>query len=164
MSTKFSQFDNEPLLLITDKVVGLHGAVNAQFPIIGIGDSFAKKIITWTQAPGSNANWIDFLNANTGAAPLISAQGTDADVNLALGAKGLGHVFIEGAGAVGVPFGTTVQQPIGFLGGLRYNTDTNFLEYWDAAILAWVDVIEVDIDCAAAAECSDLSRRDVSVN
>ena len=49
MSVKFSQFNDETLLLNTDIVVGLRGVTNSQFPIIGIGDSAGNKIITWTQ-------------------------------------------------------------------------------------------------------------------
>ena len=141
MSVKFSQFNDETLLLNTDIVVGLRGVVNAQFPIIGIGDSAGNKIITWTQTAGTNTNWIDFANSNTGVAPTINAKGNDVNVNLSIGAQGSGHVFFSGTGAIGVPSGTTGQQPVGFVGGFRYNTTTNFLEYWDAGTNAWVDVI-----------------------
>lgn len=141
MSVKFSQFNDETLLLNTDIVVGLRGVINSQFPIVGIGDSAGNKIITWTQASGTNTNWIDFTNSNTNVAPIISAKGNDSNINLSIGAKGTGHVFFSGTGAVGVPVGTTAQEPTGFAGGLRYDTDTDYLRYWDIGANAWVDII-----------------------
>lgn len=141
MSVKFSQFNSSTLLLNTDLLAGLRGGLNTKFPFVGVGDSAGNKILTWSQATGANVNWVDVLNSNTGVDPVISTQGSDTNINLALTAKGTGHVYATGTGAIGLPAGTTAQRPAGFMGGFRYNLDTGFLEYWDTITSAWVIVI-----------------------
>ncbi len=141
MTIKFDQFFTTTLLLNTDIVVGLRNAQNYQFPMVGIGDSNGHKIITWTQPVGVGANYIDFLSAASGTGPTIRVLGGDVNSNFNISALGTGHVAFTGTGAIAVPVGTTGQQPVGFAGGFRYNSTTDFLEYWDVGAAAWVDVI-----------------------
>ncbi len=139
----FSTFPISGNLRTTDTSVGLRDGLNYRFLNTGVNDSNGLPLITYSQptGPGAAVNYIDFLSAFNGSSPTISAKGTGADVDLDISAQGSGHVGFTGTGAIGVPFGTTAQQPTGFDGGLRYNTDTDFLEYWDAGTSAWVDII-----------------------
>ncbi len=141
MATKFSQFLQGLVPRNTDIEVGLRSGLNAQGVSSGIADSAGANIVTWLQGAGPNVNYIGIQNNVTGSAPIISALGANTNVNLSISAKGTGHVAFTGTGAIGVPVGTTAQQPTGFNGGFRYNSDTDFLEYWDTGASAWVDVI-----------------------
>jgi hypothetical protein len=59
----------------------------------------------------------------------VSATNTNGNVNLS--ANGSGVVKVTGTGAFQIPAGTTLQQPSGNPGYMRYNTDTRSLEVWD---------------------------------
>ncbi len=141
MPTKFSQFLQGLTPRNTDIEVGLRSGLNVQGVSSGISDSAGATIVSWLQGAGPNVNYIGLQNNIASSAPVISALGADANVNLNLTPKGTGHIEFTGTGAIGVPVGTTAQQPVGFNGGFRYNSDTDFLEYWDTGAAAWVDVI-----------------------
>ena len=164
MTQKFSQFLDGVTPRTNDIVVGLRNfpaaPLNERFNFTGVDDGFGNKIITWSSSGSLAVSYIDLLNSFTTVAPTISAQGVDDDIDLQLLAKGLGHVFAGGVGAIGIPAGTTGEQPVGFLGGLRYNRDTNFIEYWDAGILAWVDVISG----AALADLTYITQTDETID
>ena len=141
MPTKFSQFLQGLVPRNTDIEVGLRSGLNVQGVSSGIADSAGATIASWLQGAGPNVNYIGLQNNIAGSAPVISVIGTDANPNLNIIAQGTGHVEFPGTGAIGVPVGTTAQQPVGFNGGFRYNSDTNFLEYWNAGASTWVDII-----------------------
>ncbi len=146
MGTPISQFTVGGLLRIGDLLAGLRGTAPNQsdykFSVTGIGDTLGANLITWTPGAGPNVNYIDFQSNVTGSNPIISALGTDTNINLLITPKGIGHVLFGGTSGIGVPYGTTAQQPAGFAGGFRYNTDDDFLYYWDIGAAAWVQVID----------------------
>jgi len=48
------------------------------------------------------------------------------------------YVSLAGTGAVKVPVGTTLQQPAGVAGQIRFNSDTSAFEGYDGS--AWGDL------------------------
>lgn len=146
MTIKFSGFLNGVLPRTTDIVVGLRGypnnPLNERFDFTGIADSLGAKIVTWSAPAGINVNYVDIANNFTTLAPTISAKGSDSVVNLNIGGKGdSSYVQFLGTRAVAVPSGTTAEEGPGVVGGLRYNKDTDFLNYWDIGDDAWVNII-----------------------
>lgn len=153
MGTPISQFNAAALLLNTDILAGLRGTVPNQtdykFAVVGIGDSLGSPIITWSQGAGTllapNINSVNIQNNIAGSPPTLTVVSSgltpDTNVNLNVSALGAGHVKFTGTAAIGIPSGTTAQQPSGFAGGLRYNSQTTFPEYWDTGTSAWVDII-----------------------
>jgi len=119
MTTKYSQFTAGGLARTTDITVGLRGGINVQFTNTGLADSLGSKLVTYTQviAPGSAVNYIDISNEISGAAPAITAKGSDVNVNLRLQGQGVtGYVEIVSTGAMILPIGTTGEQPSGAAG------------------------------------------------
>ncbi len=160
MGVRISEFTAGGLLRTTDILAGLRGTapnqIDNKFSVIGIGDSLGANLITWTAGAGPNVNFIDFQSNVAGSNPIISALGTDTNINLLIQPKGTGHVLFGGTSGIGIPYGTTAQQPAGFSGGFRYNTDDNFLYYWDIGAAAWVKVI----DGAAIADATYITQTD----
>ncbi len=147
MGVKISQFYTGITMRVNDIVAGLRtvsGVINDyqfDFPGVGINDSAGNPLLRWTPGTGTSVNYLEFMSASSTNPPSINAAGADDNVNLAINAKGTGHAYFGGTGAFGVPVGTTAQEPAGFAGGLRYDTDTDFLRYWDIGVDAWVDII-----------------------
>lgn len=142
MATKFSQFTQSSLMLNTGITVGLLDGVNQQFKILGIGDAAGANLLTWSGGAGPNVNYINVQNNITTLAPIISAVGADADINLLLSGKGSnGFVEIDGTGALIMPFGTTVQRPVTPSGGMaRVNQDSGLFEWWNTVDVEWESV------------------------
>lgn len=147
MGVKISEFYLGSTMRVGDVVAGLRsiaGVINDYqfaFPGSGIDDVAGNALLRWTKGTGTCANYLEFMSASSTNAPSVNAAGGDDNVNLALSAKGTGHGYFTGTGAMGVPVGTTAQEPAGFAGGLRYDTDTDYLRYWDVGANAWVDII-----------------------
>ena len=86
----------------------------------------------------------------SGAGPTLLArtlQGTTNQIVIADGAGLLGNPtfgiapnpIIPGTAGMGIPQGTTIQRVIPSVGiGLRYNTDTKWLEFWNGS--AWAEL------------------------
>lgn len=148
MPVKISQFLSGGTMKVGDIAAGLrmvNGIVNDyefNFPGIGINDGAGAALLRWTPGEGANVNYIGFQSAASAQDPLLSVAGADTNVNLAIGAQGTGHAYFTGTGAIGIPVGTTGQEPAGFPGGFRYDSDTDFLRYWDIGANVWVDVID----------------------
>lgn len=139
MSTKFSQFANGVVPRITDVLVGLRGSTNEKYTFSGINDSAGQPIVLWAEGAGNNVNYIQIQNNPTGVAPVISALGSDTNVNLNLAPKGAGIVKINATSAFGLPIGTTAQRPSSpSVGELRWNTTVGFAEIWDGS--AWIEI------------------------
>lgn len=69
----------------------------------------------------------NLINVGTNAVTSIISTGT-------------GYVRFAGTGAVGVPFGSTAQQPAGVpTGGIRINSDTNTGEVFDG--ITWIPMV-----------------------
>lgn len=140
MTTKYSQFTAGGLARTTDITVGLRGGINVQFTNAGLADSLGSTLVTYTQviAPGSAVNYIDISNEISGAAPAVTAKGSDVNVNLRLQGQGVtGYVEIVSTGAMILPIGTTGEQPSGAAGEFRYNSTTGLIEWYDAVAGAW---------------------------
>ena len=144
MTTKFSQFINAGEISVTSQVVGLsENGQNARFnfPGTGIKDQYGSYLVRWISPTGAAAsNYITFYSSVSGIAPIISSQGGDADVGLMLETQGNGAItlvpgitantIISSITSLVLPVGNTAQRPSGQDGAIRYNTDTNLLEYW----------------------------------
>lgn len=152
MTTKFSQFANGTTGRNTDTYVGLRAGVNTRSTLTtGIQDGDGNYLVGWTSGGALAINYLNITTAVSGSDILLDATSSDADVGVAFTTKGsgdftftpgtTGELIISATTAIRVPGGTTVQRPIGALGGFRYNTDTDFLEYWDVGANAWVDII-----------------------
>jgi hypothetical protein len=146
MVTKFSQFLNGVTPRTTDIVVGLRGypssPLNERFNFTGVADTDGKNIVTWSSAGALSVNYLDFKSSLTTFGPTISAKGSDSIINLNLGGKdNSSYTQFLGTRAIAVPAGTTAEQSTGIVGGLRYDTDTDYLRYWDVGANAWVDII-----------------------
>ena len=140
MTTKYSQFTAGGLARTTDITVGLRGGINVQFTNTGLADSLGSTLVTYTQviAPGSAVNYIDISNEISGAAPAVTAKGSDVNVNLRLQGQGVtGYVEIVSTGAMILPIGTTGEQPAGAAGEFRYNSTTGLIEWYDGVAGAW---------------------------
>lgn len=141
MTTKFSQFTSGGLLRTTDIVVGLRSGTNEQFNnLTGIGDSSGNPILLWSPpiGPGIAVNYVTVISAFTGNNAVLQASGTDVNVGLILRGQGTtGYVTIQSTGAMVLPIGTTGQRPSGAAGEFRYNSTTDFPEYWSVVNNAW---------------------------
>lgn len=152
MTTKFSQFTNGVTVRSTDILVGLRDNANTKATLEdGIHDDNGNYLIGWTSVD-SATTYISFTNAITGGEPLIGVVGVGADLPITIQSEGAGdikltpgtsgQVTIDATTAIQVPVGTQVQRPlVGAAGQLRYDTDTDYLEYWDAGAGAWVIII-----------------------
>lgn len=146
MTIKFSQFLNGVVPRTTDIVVGLRGfpaaPLNERFNFTGVADTSGNNIASWSTAGALAVNYLDFKNSLTTLGPTIAAVGTDAAINLNIGGKGnSSYTQFLGTRAIAVPAGTTAEELTGIVGGLRYDTDTDYLRYWDIGANAWVDII-----------------------
>ncbi|CAB4128346.1 hypothetical protein UFOVP270_25 [uncultured Caudovirales phage] len=94
---KFSQFALYGDCQVGDIVVGLRAGDNAQFtfPGTGIADSNANLLLGYTSVGAGAVNYVSFENAVTTTAPVISAKGTDFNINLQLSSKGTGSVALN---------------------------------------------------------------------
>ena len=147
MPIKISEFLSGGEALVGDlfaairTVNGVQNDYKINFPGTGVKDSAGNYMLRWFPGTGVNTNYIQVTSASSGNDPLLQVGGGDTNINFGIGAFGTGHVYFTGTGAVGVPVGTTAQEPTGFAGGLRYDTDTDFLRYWDVGLGMWVDII-----------------------
>lgn len=103
----------------------------------------------------SGVNSLRLTNAATGSGPILSAQGTDTNIDLNINPKGTGGVKIGAStgafaidasastNAIKLPIGTTAQRPTGAQGMVRYNSTTGagLPEYYDGS--AWQSVPSV---------------------
>ena len=53
-----------------------------------------------------------------------------------------GTYFSNSVSAIGIPADTSNNRPAGQAGYIRYNTDTDIIEYWNAGTNAWVPISE----------------------
>jgi len=96
---KFSQFNAGGDCKVGDIVVGLRSGDNAQFTFPGDGfkDASGNFLLEYTTAGVGSVNHVFIKNAATTFAPLITADGGDALVNLDINSKGTpSSVFING--------------------------------------------------------------------
>ena len=82
----------------------------------------------------SAVNYVQATGAVTTGAPELSAQGSDANINLNLTPKGTGSVTINATTAITVPAGTTAQRPTGTTGMFRYNSTTAGFEGYNGTV------------------------------
>ncbi len=145
MTIKISQFLTGGEMLVGDIVAGLRNGDDYKFdfPGTGIKDAGGNYLLRWLPAGvGVNTNHVQITNATSTFGPSIDAAGGDNIINLNLGAKGTtGYVKMTGTRGFAVPVGTTAQELGELIGGLRYDTDTDFLRYWDIGMNQWVDII-----------------------
>lgn len=160
MTIKFSQFlaGVPPVTLPrnTDIIVGLRNGLNERSLFSGVADSLGAKILTFSQGVGPNVNYLDVQNNVAGGSVFLKTLGLDATVNLVITPKGNGIALFNSNSAVGIPYGTTAQEPAGFAGGFRYDTDTDYLTYWDINAAAWVNIT----DGAAGADFTYITKTD----
>jgi hypothetical protein len=81
-------------------VQGSDTNINLQFSSKGTGQCVfytGSNLQTVFSNTASSVNWLNFTGAATGAAPTISAQGSDANINLVLNSKGTGVVALGGS-------------------------------------------------------------------
>lgn len=152
MATKFSQFNNNGEIRVTSQIVGLSiSGQNARFdfPGTGIKDEYGSYLLRWLSPTGSpGVNYLTFYSSDSGISPSIASVGNDANVNLLLQTQGSGNILLmpNGTGitqivsstSLVVPSGNTGQRPAGTAGAVRYNTDLNYLEYYQASTTSWV--------------------------
>jgi len=155
MTTKFSQFASGGTIGVGAKIAGLDASVSPDnrifdFPGLGILDSNGSALLGWSQPiSGTAVNYLEFQNALSGNPAVISAIGGDIDVGLYLTTQGDGSIslvpgpngFVVAAGttAFGLPAGNTIQRPVAANNGyIRYNSDTDALEYYSQAMLDWI--------------------------
>ncbi len=147
MPVKISEFLPGGEALVGDLFAAVrvvNGVINdykIDFPGTGIKDAAGNYLVRWLPGSGTNINYVQFTSASSTNPALITGAGADVNVNLGIGAQGTGHAYFTGTGAFGIPVGTTLQQPTGFAGGFRYNSDDNVPEYWDIGASAWVDIL-----------------------
>lgn len=95
-------------------LTGITGAIKA--PTF-INDSNNNPVQGFSSV-ASSVNYVNITNAATGSGPVISAAGTDTNINLLLQAKGTGGAFLYGA------LGST--SPVGFVNGTAFQHITLF--------------------------------------
>ena len=88
---KFDQFNVGGNCQVGDIVVGLRTAENFQFtfPGTGFNDASGNPLLGYTSPGSGSINYISISNAGHTFAPIISAAGTDTDVNLQILSKGI---------------------------------------------------------------------------
>jgi hypothetical protein len=130
--------------LLGDQLAGIRtvgGVLNdykINFPGTGIRDAAGNYLLKWLPGiEGVNINYLTFISATSGEAPILQSFGEDENINLEIVNKGSGYTRIIGTGAFGLPIGTIAQRPSALVGGLRYNADTNLLEYFSSATTTW---------------------------
>ena len=152
MATKFSQFNNNGEIRVTSQIVGLSiSGQNARFdfPGTGIKDEYGSYLLRWLSPVGSpGVNYLTFYSSDSGISPSIMSAGNDANVNLLLQTQGSGNILlmpngtgitqIVSATSLVIPAGNTSQRPAGASGAIRYNTDLNYLEYYQTSTTSWV--------------------------
>ncbi|AXH77674.1 MAG: hypothetical protein [Caudoviricetes sp.] len=131
--------------LLGDQLAGIRtvgGVLNdykINFPGTGVRDASGNYMLKWF--PGSliqpNVNQLAIASAVSGESVQLQSVGADEDVDLEIANKGQGVTYISGTGAFGLPAGTTAQRPLFLEGGLRYNSDTDLLEYFSSATVTW---------------------------
>jgi hypothetical protein len=153
MTTKFSQFTDAVTARNTDIVVGLRDDDNVKFTLeAGIADDNGNILLGWGAVVASATGYVTLTNAITGNAPTIGVAGVSSDIPLTIESEGTGDItFTPGTSgqvicnattAIQVPAGTQAQRPgTGVAGQFRYDTDTDYLEYWDVSVGDWVLVI-----------------------
>lgn len=100
---KFSQFTVGSESRVGDIVVGLRSGTNYQFdfPGAGIKDVNGNKLLYWTSAGASAANYVLVTSANATSNPTISSAGSDANPGLTLTTQGAGNIVLS-PGTTGV--------------------------------------------------------------
>ena len=94
-------------------LTGLNGVI--QGPTF-INDVSGNSVLGFGSAGVSSVNYIRISNQVTLNAPVISCQGTDADIAMAITTKGIGALFIESQGVV----------PLAIASGTGYQHATSF--------------------------------------
>lgn len=78
---------------------------------------------------------------NTGS--LTANLGTNVIASSTVSGLNVQGTFISnGVSAIKIPADSSNNRPTGQTGYIRYNTDTNIIEYWNASILSWVPIAE----------------------
>ncbi len=70
---------------------------SASFNGDGIDDASGSRIVGLPNGGGSTANNVVIKNAASGAAPAVTVEGSDANPSIAIRAKGVGNVLIQGS-------------------------------------------------------------------
>lgn len=84
----FSEFDNRGNIKVTDIIVGLRADENSQFSLgSGILDDNDNYIIGYESVGNDAANYLNFVNAETGDAPTIAPVGQDGNIAITIQSK-----------------------------------------------------------------------------
>ena len=83
------------------------------------------------------------FNGTTFAAANISIAGstisnTDTDGDLTIDVNGTGTLIVDTTTAIKLPMGTSLERPADIEGYVRYNTDTDYVEYYNGA--SWLSL------------------------
>jgi len=98
---KFDQFTAGGEMQVGDVPVGLRSSnltTNYQFdfPGTGIKDASGNYLFRYASAGALSVNYLRFINSLTGQAVDISAQGSDANINISFTPKGTGYLILDG--------------------------------------------------------------------
>lgn len=94
---KFSEFTNGNEVQTGDEVVGLRGGVNTRFsfPSDGIKDGDGNYFFKYLTVGASAVNYLTLTNSATGNAAVLSADGSDANINININPKGAGTLTLD---------------------------------------------------------------------
>lgn len=136
--------------MLGDQLAGIrtvNGVLNdykINFPGTGVRDTAGNYMLRWF--PGStiepNINQLGIASSPSGEPVMLQSLGADEDVDLEIANKGQGVTYISGTGAFGLPVGTTAERPLYLEGGIRYNSDTKYLEYFRDVGATWIPISE----------------------
>ncbi|MDX2028419.1 MAG: hypothetical protein SFW62_07265 [Alphaproteobacteria bacterium] len=82
----------------------------------------------YLQSTASGVNYLQVAGAAAGAAPVLSAQGSDTDISMTFTPKGAGILTMSATTALTLPGGTTGQRPTAANGMVRYNSTLTGME------------------------------------
>lgn len=93
---KFSQFVNGEESRVGDQVVGLRAGVNTRFDFPGDGfkDANGNYLLKYVTAGASAVNAIKFINSISGDPVILTAEGSDSDIDISIITPGNGIVHI----------------------------------------------------------------------
>lgn len=126
---KFSDFDDGGEMQVGDIPVGLRTGEPTKnfqfdFPGAGIKDSSGNYLFEYDTAGALAVNHLKLVSALTTNAPLLTADGTDNDIDIAITPKGTGALILDGLtwptsdGAAGTFMYTDGSGNLGFTSGV----------------------------------------------
>ena len=100
MEVKFSQFTDGGEMMIGDIPVGLRPSSPTEnfqfnFPGMGILDSSGNYLFQYETVGALAVNYLKFVNSETGNAVLLTAGGSDADINISILPLGTGALYLD---------------------------------------------------------------------